>query len=66
MTVYLKRKQCGNCGFWNRDVGDDEFKLCDWKSPELPFWASIDEGSDHNNYTRETDGRGCRTWKPSN
>lgn len=62
---YLEKKLCGNCKFWT-DIGVEESKLCGWEPLDLPFWASINEGADHDNYTLATDGYRCKTWKQKN
>jgi hypothetical protein len=44
----------------------DYSKQCGWPYPNLPFWASIDEGREHANWTHATDGRRCPTREDAN
>ena len=56
-------KQCGSCRHWQGDDIALGFKECCWPRPQLPFWAYISEGMDHNNYTMPEDGKTCKTYE---
>lgn len=56
------KRCCATCHRWSGQESDG-MRQCTWAPPLLPFWASISEGNDHDDWTRATDGRSCRTWE---
>lgn len=57
----MAERKCGTCHYWRYEEVDN-MRLCEWPHPPLPFWASISEGNDHADWTKERDGRSCKTW----
>lgn len=63
-TVSVKagtKKSCGSCQNWYGPENGG-LRQCNWNYPELPFWANISEGDDHDNWTDKSEGKRCRTW----
>lgn len=54
-------RKCENCHYW-RGEEIDGFRACYWPRPTLPFWADIDEGDDHADWTLPDQGRHCPTF----
>lgn len=51
-------KNCGSCGHWGRD---QDLPSCLFRFPDMPFWATINNG-DHGDYTTADQGKRCQTW----
>jgi hypothetical protein len=60
----MSAKSCGTCGRWGKPADESGgFRPCLWLRPvDLPFWASIDEGDDHADWTAADQGRRCPAW----
>jgi len=56
-------KSCGTCRLWQGEE-IDQLRQCAFTPAALPFWASIDTGSDHADWTAAGDGRRCATYEP--
>lgn len=61
-TMTRTTKSCVTCRHWTGDENDG-LRQCSWPQPELPFWANISDGSDHDDWTGISDGKKCRTWE---
>lgn len=56
------KKCCGTCEHWSGPENAG-LRLCEWPKPPMPFWAIIDEGNDHADWTSKDDGKRCDVWE---
>ena len=58
------RARCGDCARWGTEADESGgFRPCLWTRPVMPFWANLDEGSDHDDWTTADQGRGCQIFE---
>lgn len=63
MARFDPNSSCGTCRHWAKGKGVDVSGSCEWPQPDVPFWATIDNGSDHADWTVASDGRRCPTFE---
>lgn len=56
-------RRCGSCLWWGSEEAEPGVRQCQWPAPlDIPFWASISEWGDHQDWTRANDGKKCPAW----